>query len=103
MYFIKIANAKIVRNSLNNKRTIMHTKLIIEDLEKRLKTNPKSLLFARLADLYLKADRKEEAIQLCEEGVKNHPSYITGHFWQNRIMKKLKVLLKMSYHMTVSF
>ena len=53
---------------------------LIRYLEMRLQSNPKSLLFARLADLYLKQGRVDEAIDLCRDGVKHHPSYITGNF-----------------------
>lgn len=52
----------------------------IQQLENRLRDNPKSLLFARLADLYLRKGRIDEAIDLCIEGVKNNPSYVTGNF-----------------------
>jgi len=58
----------------------MNDEKIIQRLEARLQDNPKSLLFARLADYYLKQDRIDEAIDLCEEGVKHHPSYVTGNF-----------------------
>ena len=51
----------------------------IQRLEERLRENPKSLLFARLADLYLHQERIDEAIDLCLEGVQHHPSYVTGN------------------------
>ncbi len=52
----------------------------IQYLEARLRDNPKSLHFARLADYYLKQGRIDEAIQLCLEGINHHPSYVTGNF-----------------------
>lgn len=52
----------------------------IQRLEARLQDNPKSLLFARLADFYLKVGRTDEAIDLCLKGVNHHPSYVTGNF-----------------------
>jgi len=52
----------------------------IQYLEARLRDNPKSLHFARLADYYLKQGRIDEAIQLCVEGINHHPSYVTGNF-----------------------
>ncbi len=48
-------------------------------LEEHLKKNPDSILFARLADAYLKNQKISEAIALCENGVKKHPYYVTGH------------------------
>ena len=52
----------------------------IEYIESRLRDNPKSLHFARLADYYIKQQRIEDAIELCLEGMKHHPSYVTGSF-----------------------
>ncbi len=52
----------------------------MKDMEIRLEKNPKSFLFARLADMYLDEGRSEEALRLCQEGIKHHPSYVTGHF-----------------------
>jgi len=60
-----------------NAMTITNT---VQGLEKRLKDNPKSLLFARLADLYLQEERTDEAIALCLKGLEHHSSYVTGHF-----------------------
>lgn len=51
----------------------------VQFLEEHLQNNPDSILFARLADLYLEGNRIEEAIQLCENGLKEHPYYVTGH------------------------
>jgi len=52
----------------------------VETLEERLSKNPKSLLFARLADHYLHHGRIDEAIDLCLTGTQHHPSYITGYY-----------------------
>ena len=52
----------------------------VQFLEQRLKDNPESMLFARLADHYLATNRVEKAIEMCEEGIKQHPYYATGHF-----------------------
>jgi len=49
-------------------------------LEGKLRQNPDSILFARLADLYLSINRIDEAINLCETGIKKHPYYVTGHY-----------------------
>ncbi len=51
----------------------------IQLLEERLRRDPHSLMFARLADAYLQAGRVDEAKQLCEEGTREHPYYATGH------------------------
>jgi tetratricopeptide (TPR) repeat protein len=52
----------------------------IEMLEARMRDNPKSLVFARLADMYLDQGRIDDAIALCNESVKHHQYYVTGHF-----------------------
>jgi len=52
----------------------------LQFLEGRLRSNPDSVLFARLADQYLKISRPKEALELCETGVKIHPFYVSGHF-----------------------
>jgi tetratricopeptide (TPR) repeat protein len=52
---------------------------LIESLEKRLASNPFSPAFARLASLYLDADRLEEARNLCENGIVYYPEYATAH------------------------
>ena len=52
----------------------------VEFLEEQFSKQPDSLLFARLADTYLKTQRLDKAIEICEDGLTKHPYYITGHF-----------------------
>lgn len=52
----------------------------IKTLERHLEENPDSICFARLADAYLQSSRLDEAIELCERGVRIHSDYLTGHF-----------------------
>ncbi|RMF68795.1 MAG: tetratricopeptide repeat protein [Calditrichaeota bacterium] len=52
----------------------------VQFLEEHLHKHPDSLLFARLADAYLKLNDVDKAIELCEAGIKKHPYYVTGHF-----------------------
>jgi len=51
----------------------------LEALQVTLQQNPDSLTFARVADALMKMGRLDDAIQICEEGVKRHPHYVTGH------------------------
>lgn len=53
---------------------------LLNNLEQRIRQNPKSLLFAHIADIYLKEGKVDEAVALCEQGVTYHPSYTTGHY-----------------------
>jgi len=49
-------------------------------LEEFFEKNPESVIFARLADTYLEMDKVDIATELCEDGIKKHPFYATGHF-----------------------
>ncbi len=50
----------------------------IAKLEKALRRDPDSPRFARLADLYLKHGRIEQALELCQKGCVSFPDYATG-------------------------
>lgn len=63
----------------------------IKFLEGKLEQNPDSILFARLADAYLQADRADEAIELCENSIKKHPFYVTGHYILGKCYLKKKL------------
>jgi len=52
----------------------------IKWLQKRLDDNPNTILFARLAERYLKKEEIDRAIQICERGLEFHPDYSTGYF-----------------------
>ena len=61
---------------------LMTTRLADKDselLEKRFRKSPQSRLFSRLADNYRKEGNLSRAIELCLEGIQNHPDYVTGH------------------------
>lgn len=51
----------------------------IEFLALKMAENPHSMLFARLADLYVGKDQPAEAMPLLEEGIKNFPEYYAGY------------------------
>jgi tetratricopeptide (TPR) repeat protein len=40
--------------------------------------NPQSLVFSRLADIYRKEGNFSKAIEICINGLQNHPEYVTG-------------------------
>ncbi|MDZ7264383.1 MAG: tetratricopeptide repeat protein [candidate division KSB1 bacterium] len=63
----------------------------IKFLEGKLEKDPNSILFARLADAYLQADRVDEAIELCENSIKKHPFYVTGHYILGKCYLKKKL------------
>ncbi len=47
----------------------------IEELEKRLDADPNSRMFVQLAEEYRKAGLLDNAVEICEEGLKKHPQY----------------------------
>ena len=47
----------------------------IEELEKRLAADPSSRIFVQLAEEYRKQGLLENAIEICEGGLKKHPQY----------------------------
>lgn len=58
----------------------------IEKLEQRYRENPKGRNFAPLADAYRKAGLVDNAIELCQEGLKLHPDYISAHIVYGRCL-----------------
>ena len=58
----------------------------IKAIEKRLKKQPGSPLFARLADYYLEDGRVDDALRLCKEGLTNYPNYTTGLIVKGRAL-----------------
>ena len=51
----------------------------IDKLEARFRDNPKGRNFAPLADAYRKAGLIDNAIDLCQNGLKLHPDYVSAH------------------------
>ncbi len=51
----------------------------IDKLTQQLVLDPKSKVFAQLADAYRKAGMVDEAIETCKRGVELNPEFATGH------------------------
>ena len=62
-----------------------------EVLKSRLQQDPDSLLFARIADGLLTREQIDEAIGICEEGIRKHPYYVTGHMVLGKCYLKKKL------------
>ena len=65
-----------------------------EPLEQEIRTlqallwserDPEGLAFATLADAYLRAGRKKQALDLLEDGTARHPSFASGHIVAMRL------------------
>jgi tetratricopeptide (TPR) repeat protein len=63
----------------------------LESLQVLLQQNPNSLTFGRVADALMKLGRVDEAIQLCEDGLRRHPAYVTGHMVLGKCYLKKKL------------
>ncbi len=51
----------------------------VRRFQAKLARDPRSLVFAQLADAYRKEGMLEEAVQICEEGLRHHPNYASAY------------------------
>jgi tetratricopeptide (TPR) repeat protein len=58
----------------------------IEELRRRVQSDPASIAFAALAEEYRRAGRFEEAIATCHTGLQRHPSYLSAHVTLGRAL-----------------
>lgn len=59
----------------------------IESLQIELQSNPKSLSFAQLADLYLAQNMTSDAEELLLRSLKYHPQSVSGHMLLGRVFQ----------------
>jgi len=60
--------------------------MTFEQLQDHMRDNPRSPLFARLADEYYRRREFDEAIQLCINGLQIYPDYATAHIVMARCL-----------------
>ena len=58
----------------------------IEELRRRVQSDPASIAFAALAEEYRRAGRFDEAIDTCNTGLVRHPSYLSAHVTLGRAL-----------------
>ncbi|MFP4680494.1 MAG: tetratricopeptide repeat protein, partial [Chitinispirillaceae bacterium] len=58
--------------------TAQSAEISVPYLEERLKSKPRSRAFSRLADAYRRRGDLRQAIDLCTEGLAQHPNYLTA-------------------------
>jgi tetratricopeptide (TPR) repeat protein len=58
----------------------------IEELRRRVQSDPASIAFAALAEEYRRAGRFDEAIDTCNAGLVRHPSYLSAHVTLGRAL-----------------
>lgn len=63
----------------------------IASLEQRLAAEPRSPLFARLADYYLQSGRANDALRICDQGLASYPFYTTAHLMKGKALLALKM------------
>ena len=58
----------------------------IEELKRRVQSDPASIAFAALAEEYRRTGRFDEAIATCTAGLVRHPSYLSAHVTLGRAL-----------------
>jgi tetratricopeptide (TPR) repeat protein len=58
----------------------------IEELRRRVQSDPASIAFAALAEEYRRAGLFEEAIATCKAGLQRHPAYLSAHVTLGRAL-----------------
>jgi tetratricopeptide (TPR) repeat protein len=58
----------------------------IEELKRRVQSDPASIAFAALAEEYRRAGRFADAIETCTTGLVRHPSYLSAHVTLGRAL-----------------
>jgi tetratricopeptide (TPR) repeat protein len=61
----------------------------IEELRRRVQTDPASIAFAALAEEYRRAGQFEDAIATCEAGLQRHPAYVSARVTLGRSLLEL--------------
>jgi tetratricopeptide (TPR) repeat protein len=75
----------------------------IEQLSEKLQADPKSRVFAQLADAYRKSGLLDEAIDTAKRGLENHPSYAIAHLILGRcyLAKGMYALAREEFELTI--
>ncbi len=58
----------------------------IEELRRRVQSDPASIAFAALAEEYRRAGQNEEAIATCKAGLRRHPAYLSARVTLGRAL-----------------
>jgi tetratricopeptide (TPR) repeat protein len=64
----------------------------IEELRRRVQSDPASIAFAQLAEEYRRAGSYEEAVATCRAGLEIHPGYLSARVTLGRSLIELKDL-----------
>ena len=61
----------------------------IEDLRRRVQSDPASIAFAQLAEEYRRARQYQESIKVCQTGLRLHPRYLSARITLGRALIEL--------------
>lgn len=61
----------------------------IEELRRRVQSDPASIAFAALAEEFRREGRFDEAVAACRTGLKRHPSYLSAHVTLGRALLEI--------------
>jgi tetratricopeptide (TPR) repeat protein len=64
----------------------------IEELRRRVQTDPASIAFAQLAEEYRRAGSYDEAVRTCRTGLARHPGYLSARVTLGRALVELEAL-----------
>lgn len=75
----------------------------IEQLSEKLQADPKSRVFAQLADAYRKSGLLDEAIDTAKRGLESHPNYAIAHLILGRcyLAKGMYALAREEFELTI--
>ena len=65
----------------------------IDELRRRVQSDPASIAFAQLAEEYRRSGQTEEAVRVCREGLTRHPGYLSARVTLGRALLDLGQLL----------
>lgn len=61
----------------------------IDELRRRVQSDPASIAFAQLAEEYRRAGQTDEAVRVCREGLTRHPGYLSARVTLGRALLDL--------------
>jgi tetratricopeptide (TPR) repeat protein len=64
--------------------------LRIEELRRRVESDPASIAFAQLAEEYRRAGQYDEAVHICRGGLEKHPTYLSARVTLGRALIELE-------------
>ena len=61
----------------------------IDELRRRVQSDPASIAFAQLAEEYRRAGQFDEAVAVCRTGLARHPGYLSARVTLGRALLEL--------------